>query len=50
MVENVRRCGGNSAACWADCEVSPLAGGDSGVSEGKSVVQEERSILVDQIR
>jgi hypothetical protein len=47
MVENVRRCGGS---CWADCEVSSLAGGDPEVLEGKSVVHEERNMLVDQVR
>jgi hypothetical protein len=47
VVETIRGCGGS---CWADCEVSSLAGGDPGVLEGKSVVQEERSMLVDQIR
>ena len=46
MVETVRRCGGS---CWANCEVNPSAGGDPGVLEGKSVVQEERNMFVDQI-
>ena len=45
MVEDVRRCGGS----WADCVVRSLAG-DPGELEGKRVVQEERSMLVDQIR
>lgn len=39
MVETVRRCG----------EMGSLVG-DPGVLEGKSVVKEERNMLVDQIR
>jgi hypothetical protein len=45
MAEDVRRCD----VGWADCVVSSLVG-EPGELEGKRVVQEERSMLVDQIK